>query len=91
VSNLILPDELVCNTADIDECATGTDNCDPDATCTNVQGSFTCSCNSGYDGDGQTCSGILLWFINHVCGRRKSIDVHSVRIHVKKYKVCCKS
>ncbi|XP_078678345.1 uncharacterized protein LOC144914402, partial [Branchiostoma floridae x Branchiostoma belcheri] len=41
---------------DSDECADGTHNCSPDATCTNTPGSFTCACNSGYSGDGFTCT-----------------------------------
>ena len=43
--------------SDINECAIGTDNCDTHAVCTNTVGSFTCTCRSGYDGDGTTCSG----------------------------------
>ena len=41
---------------DIDECTAGTDNCDANATCANTTGSFTCTCNAGYSGDGVTCS-----------------------------------
>jgi len=43
---------------DIDECANGTDNCDPNATCVNTPGSFGCLCNTGYSGDGVTCTDI---------------------------------
>ena len=42
--------------ADIDECATQTDNCDLNAECTNTDGSFDCTCVFGYDGDGVDCS-----------------------------------
>ena len=42
---------------DIDECATGVDNCDSEATCANTVGSFSCTCNRGYHGDGTTCTG----------------------------------
>ncbi len=42
--------------SDIDECTDGTHNCDVNAFCSNNNGSFTCTCNSGYDGDGVTCS-----------------------------------
>ena len=46
---------------DIDECTTNTDNCDINATCTNTVGNFTCTCNTGYTGNGLSCTG--LWFI----------------------------
>lgn len=42
--------------ADADECADGTHNCDANATCTNTEGSFSCACDSGYSGDGTTCT-----------------------------------
>ena len=42
---------------DVSECCMDTDNCSPDATCTNTEGSFTCTCNQGYTGDGLTCTG----------------------------------
>ena len=42
---------------DIDECAAGIDGCDENANCTNTDGSYTCSCLSGYSGDGVTCVG----------------------------------
>lgn len=39
---------------DDDECADMTDNCDPLAACANTAGSFTCTCPTGYAGDGTT-------------------------------------
>ena len=41
---------------DIDECDENTDNCHDEAMCTNIVGSFVCTCNSGYSGDGVNCS-----------------------------------
>ena len=35
------------------------DNCHENAQCCNTNGSFTCSCNSGYIGDGTECSVVL--------------------------------
>lgn len=45
---------------DINECATNTADCHSDANCTNVEGSFDCSCKTGYTGNGTYCEG------NHV-------------------------
>lgn len=42
--------------ADVDECATGTDDCDPNAACTNTPGSFDCVCNPGFTGNGRMCT-----------------------------------
>jgi hypothetical protein len=40
---------------DADECATGANDCSPDATCTNEPGTYSCHCNDGFLGDGRTC------------------------------------
>ena len=42
---------------DIEECFTNEDNCNFHATCNNTIGSFFCTCNRGYTGDGVNCSG----------------------------------
>ncbi len=42
---------------DTDECATGLHDCDPNAQCENTPGSFTCTCNPGYFGNGIFCTG----------------------------------
>ena len=42
---------------DIDECDMETNSCDVNAVCTNTDGSYTCSCLSGYSGDGENCTG----------------------------------
>ena len=41
---------------DIDECAAELDNCHENATCNNTFGSFECTCNSGFEGDGVNCT-----------------------------------
>ena len=41
---------------DIDECADGSNICDPNANCTNTIGNYTCTCNTGYSGNGFVCS-----------------------------------
>ena len=42
---------------DTDECAIKTDNCSLHAMCNNYEGSFNCSCKSGFFGDGISCTG----------------------------------
>ncbi len=39
----------------IDECASGLDTCDPNATCTDTLAGFECACPSGFSGDGSFC------------------------------------
>ena len=46
--------------ADINECDTGDHNCHPNAQCTNMVGTFSCACSSGFDGNGVTCTGISI-------------------------------
>ena len=49
--------------SDFDECANNTDNCDVNAYCNNTVGSFNCTCNSGYTGNGTTCAGKYDYFV----------------------------
>ena len=47
--------------ADINECGSDDlNNCHENAQCTNTEGSFTCSCNPGYTGDGVNCTSKLI-------------------------------
>ena len=39
---------------DVNECEAGTHTCDENAECTNTEGSFNCTCQSFYFGDGFT-------------------------------------
>lgn len=41
---------------DIDECTLGIDNCSEFATCGNTDGSFTCTCEDGFIGNGVICT-----------------------------------
>ena len=49
-------------TAEIDECA-GENDCHDNANCTNTVGSYNCSCNGGFEGNGTHCQGIAVVFI----------------------------
>jgi hypothetical protein len=44
---------------DVDECDLGTADCDANATCANTAGSFTCTCDENYVGDGKSCTSAL--------------------------------
>ena len=39
----------------MDECAASTHQCDKNAECTNVEGSYECSCDEGFLGNGRSC------------------------------------
>ena len=48
----------ICFTfSDIDECRNKTHNCHDNATCTNLDGLFNCTCDPGYTGNGTYCEG----------------------------------
>ena len=40
---------------DINECQSGSHTCDENAECNNTIGNYSCSCQLGYTGDGETC------------------------------------
>ena len=41
--------------ANVNECADNTHDCDVNASCDDTADGFTCSCNTGFTGDGETC------------------------------------
>lgn len=41
---------------DVDECAAGTDTCAGRASCADTDGGYTCTCPTGWVGDGTTCA-----------------------------------
>ena len=52
---------------DKDECAGVNDDvCNKHAHCTNSAGSFFCSCNTGYIGDGLVCKGTAAFNTNNI-------------------------
>ena len=42
---------------DVDECSPSLDNCHENSNCTNINGSFFCTCDGGYSGNGTVCDG----------------------------------
>ena len=47
---------------DINECSAGIDWCAFDATCTNTEGGYNCSCDTGFHGDGFSCNSNFISF-----------------------------
>ena len=42
---------------DVNECGNDINNCHANASCINTDGNFTCSCISGFTGNGIICNG----------------------------------
>ena len=72
----------------MNECSLNTDNCDANAACTDTEGSFTCTCNPGYTGDGITCtsestyltiivSSTPCYLVSQICGIIDNCDVNA--------------
>ncbi|XP_068731162.1 uncharacterized protein [Montipora capricornis] len=43
---------------DVDECGTGSHDCNENATCANTAGNLNCTCKPGFTGDGRSCSDV---------------------------------
>ena len=54
------------NSADINECVIGSDECDVNAMCVNTLGGYLCMCNVGFIGNGFTCKRIE---VDDPCGK----------------------
>ena len=52
-------------TLDLDECKDKTHQCDVKANCTNIPGSYNCTCRPGYRGNGRICNGIISYLSLH--------------------------
>lgn len=42
----------------VDQCSTGSHDCSSNATCISLKGSYECTCNLGFEGDGRVCVGM---------------------------------
>ena len=60
---------LFSSCSDINECELSSLNdCDGNADCIDTIGSYNCSCNPGYEGDGFNCTGYtIMWYTLHIC------------------------
>ena len=47
---------MIFLSTDIDECISGSAECHDNATCTNTDSSYECSCDAGFSGDGFNCT-----------------------------------
>ena len=66
LSNSVLSNKIAANLnifilflfyTDIDECNSSIPVCDVNAKCENTNGSYNCSCKTGFIGDGKRCQG----------------------------------
>lgn len=48
--------DLTCALLDLNECELSLDDCDRNALCEDIVGSYNCTCNFGYSGNGTLCS-----------------------------------
>ena len=53
---------ILCFT-DADECADGSHDCDVNADCNNIAGSYTCSCKPTYFGNGKYCTSFRKFYV----------------------------
>ncbi|XP_023930883.1 fibrillin-1 [Lingula anatina] len=58
------PDLVIGSVTDIDECLRNNGDCDSNAACANTVGSYTCTCNSGYHGNGFRCDRDTTYRVN---------------------------
>ena len=81
----------VLHNVEIDECARGVHNClGSTATCTNTVGSYSCSCKTGYVGDGTTSCAptgewyfakiVMLWKIKKTLSRQLTRQTSSTLV-----------
>ena len=72
--NLLKNTIKACLILDINECTSGSATCALNAECTNTRGSYVCTCRPGYQGDGQSCNGMV-----RACMIKLVNSVHIIR------------
>ena len=75
--------------SDINECDEGISGCDQ--TCTNTNGSYTCSCSDGYvlDADGHNCNGKVIIHIKLCCYNCFHSDLNECSKNIDSCQVHC--
>ena len=69
--------------SDADECLDNSHNCSENANCTNIEGSFNCSCKPGYIGNGNNCSGWFLAFLSRIPLVLRLLGFSTIRVNVQ--------
>ena len=67
------------DSVDIDECSSEKYPCDSNANCTNNDGSFSCSCQRGYTGNGLSCEGKGI-----IVGQYESLDIANCKYFISR-------
>jgi hypothetical protein len=70
--------------SDINECTSDQQRCPSNAYCTNLEGSFNCTCKHGYQGNGSSCQGHKkqsLYNLN--CGIEIAVVKSIIKLHGK--------
>ena len=81
--------KIYCNTlfyiSDTDECSLNTDKCVNNSHCTNTPGSYNCTCNSGFQGNGtKNCTGeVFIYSHTHTCTHTHT-HMHT-KIHIHRF------
>ena len=64
---------------DVNECATNP--CDANAACQNTRGSYQCTCNRGYYGNGKQCTASSKYLYYQIITKERNLSYDLVRIY----------
>lgn len=65
-TNMLITRVLVFLLTGVDYCAKG-HVCHANASCLNLQTTYTCHCDQGFEGDGRICTGMIIKIITSFC------------------------